>query len=257
MDTRQLLLCSPVTALAYTSQRLCTIRQNRRFKLCKKSRPNCLMLRFRLTSCATAGILAPKSWLRSAKRDFYTIGAIKTNRLVTIVGGKLQLGQLAAAALLAGLNADLVTVGKRQFFVSSFRVTIEGIGEVVVLLSYPREAFGKPSALRAFLCTDCSLSITEILDHYVVRWNIEVFFRNAKQKLSFDKYQIRSSTGIKRFWLLMSLAHFICCVGTDETLSFEEGFSYFQKQIQRERIEYVYRCGYAHLPLDDVLALVA
>ena len=191
------------------------------------------------------------------QKGFYTIGAIKTNRLVTVDGDKLQLGQLASAALLAGLNADLVTVGKRQFFVFSFRVTIEGIGEVVVLLSYPREAFGKQSALRAFLCTDCSLSITEILVHYVVRWNIEVFFRSAKQKLAFDKYQIRSSTGIKRFWLLMSLAHFICCVGTDETLSFEEGFSYFQKQIQRERIEYVYRCGYAHLPLGDVLALVA
>ena len=123
------------------------------------------------------------------QKGFHTIGAIKTNRLVTLEGDKLQLGQLAAAALLAGLNANLVTVGKRQFFIYSFQVVIEGIGEVVILLSYPRETLGEPSTLRAFVCTDTSLSIVEILDHYVVRWNIEVFFRNAKQKLAFDKYQ--------------------------------------------------------------------
>ena len=86
---------------------------------------------------------------------------------------------------------------------------------------------------------------------------IEVFFRNAKQKLAFDKYQIRSSTGIQRFWLIMSLAHFICCMGTDQTLSFEDGYAYFQTQLLRERVEFIYRCGYARLPLEDVLALVA
>lgn len=191
------------------------------------------------------------------QKGFHTIGAIKTNRLVTLEGDKLQIGQLADAALLAGLNADLVTVGKRQFFVYSFQVEIEEIGEAVILLSYPRETLGKASTLRAFVCTDTSLSITEILDYYVVRWDIEVFFRNAKQKLAFDKYQIRSSVGIKRFWLIMSLAHFLCCVGTGKRLSFEEGYAHFQSELLRERTEFIYRCGYAHIPLEDVLSLVA
>ncbi len=34
-----------------------------------------------------------------------------------------------------------------------------------------------------------------------LRWSTEVFFRQAKQKLALDKYQIRASTGIRRFWL--------------------------------------------------------
>lgn len=191
------------------------------------------------------------------QKGFHTIGAIKTNRLIALEGDKLQIGQLASALHLAGLNADLVTVGKRKFFVYSCIVEIEGIGKAVVLLSYPREAFGNPSALRAFVCTDCSLSIMEILNHYVVRWNIEVFFRSAKQKLAFDKYQIRSSTGIKRFWLIMSLAHFLCCVGTGQVLSFEDGYAHFQNQLLRERAEFIYRCGYARIPLEDVLSLVA
>ena len=190
-------------------------------------------------------------------KGFYTVGAIKTNRVVEIEGSRLQIGQLASALQMAGLNADLVTVGKREFFVYLCRVSIEEIGEAIVLLSYPREAFGKPSALRAFVCTENSLSLTEILAHYVIRWNIEVFFRDSKQKLAFDKYQIRSSTGIKRFWLIMSLAHFLCCVGADKTMSFEEGYTYFNKELNKERIEYIYRCGYARLPLEDVLALAA
>ena len=204
------------------------------------------------------------SWYTCAKivsafrdKGFHTIGAIKTNRIVEIEEVKLQIGQLATALQLAGLNADLVTVGKKQFYVYSCKVQIEGIGDALVLLSYPWEAFGNPSALRAFVSTDRSLSIKEALDSYVVRWNIEVFFRHVKQKLAFDKYQIRSSVGIKRFWLLMSLAHFLCCVGTGKVLSFEDGYTHFQQEVLRERVEFIYRCGYAHLPWEDVLVLVA
>ena len=204
------------------------------------------------------------SWYTCAKivtafreKRFYTIGAIKTNRIIDLDGDKLQIGQLSSALLLAGMNADLVTVGKRQFYVFSCKVHIEDIGQAIILLSYPRGALGEQSTLRAFICTNLSLSSREILDVYVVRWNIEVFFRQAKQKLAIDKYQIRSSRGIKRFWLIMSLAHFICCVGSGQALPFEDGYSHFQRELTRERAEYIYRCGYARLPLEDVLALIA
>ena len=134
---------------------------------------------------------------------------------------------------------------------------MNGIEKAAILISYPRNAFGVPSALRAFISTDFTLSTNAILHFYLERWNIEIFFRQAKQKLAFDKYQIRSSQGIKRFWLLMSLAHFICCTGSGKMLSFEDGFSFFQNAIYRERVEYIYRCGIAHLPLEDVLASLA
>jgi len=50
-----------------------------------------------------------------------------------------------------------------------------------------------------------------ILDLYVVRWEIEVYFRDCKMKLAVDKYQIRSANGIKHFWLIASLAYMIAC----------------------------------------------
>lgn len=88
---------------------------------------------------------------------------------------------------------------------------MNGIENAVVLLSYPAKSFGKEKALRAFISTNAALSDEEILDLYVVRWEIEVYFRDCKMKLAVDKYQIRSANGIKHFWLIASLAYMIAC----------------------------------------------
>ena len=70
---------------------------------------------------------------------------------------------------------------------------LNGIENAVVLLSYPEKAFGDPKALRAFSSTNAALSTQEILSWYVCRWPIEVFFRQCKEKLALDGYQIRSA----------------------------------------------------------------
>lgn len=93
---------------------------------------------------------------------------------------------------------------------------LNGSENAVVLLSYPEKVFGNPKALRAFLSTNASLSTGEILSYYVCRWSIEGFFRQCKDKLALDNYQIRSAQGIRCYWLLISLAHYICVVGTGE-----------------------------------------
>jgi len=80
------------------------------------------------------------------------------------------------------------------------------------MISYPEKAFGKPGALRAFLCTDTRLDTSEILRYYRNRWDIEVFFKQQKNVFGFDGYQIRSAKGIERFWLILSLAVFYCVV---------------------------------------------
>ena len=127
----------------------------------------------------------------------------------------------------------------------------------VVLISYPKEAFGLPRTLRAFICTDASLPTQVILDCYLVRWSIEVFFRQAKQKLALDQYQIRSSLGIRRFWVLMSSAYLISCIGTGQSLPFQDGFLAMQRIVATERISFIYHCGVSHVPLEHVLAFAA
>ena len=84
-----------------------------------------------------------------------------------------------------------------------------------------------------------SLSTQEILDSYAKRWSIELFFRQSKQKLGLDKYQIRSSQGIQRYWLIMSLTHYLCCMFKGKYCTFEEGYFYLQKQLKGSNIEIV------------------
>lgn len=128
-------------------------------------------------------------------------------------------------------------------FVYRYEGNLNGIENAVVLLSYPEKAFGNPKALRAFISTNVALSTQEILSWYVCRWPIEVFFRQCKEKLALDGYQIRSAQGIKRYWLLMSLAHFMCAVGTGRFCSFETGYHEICDTIQLEKYRYLFQCA--------------
>ena len=76
---------------------------------------------------------------------------------------------------------------------------------------------------------------------------------------AFDRYQIRSSKGIRRYWLLMSLVHLIACTGCGEAMSFEDGYAYIYSHIhiQEERLRFIYQCGARHVLFEEVLALVA
>ena len=190
-------------------------------------------------------------------KGFYCIGAIKTNRVIYPKGIKQSIAQFAQLIQKTDSNVSLVTVGKRNYYVYRYEGNLNDLEDAVVLISYPKDAFGKPCALRAFLCTNASLSAQEIMDLYLNRWEIEVFFRQSKQKLAFDKYQIRSTRGIRRFWILMTLAYYLCCMGTGEPCCFHEGFALLRKAIVQEHVTFIYNCGVSHVPLSEVLACAA
>ena len=190
-------------------------------------------------------------------KGFYTTAALKTNRIIFPCGIRQQIGEFAKYLRKSDRNVRLVTVGSRQFYVYRYEGSLNGVDSAVVLLCYPKDSFQKTGALKAFLSTDCSLSTQQILDLYSRRWQIEVFFRRCKSQLAFDQYQIRSSQGIRRFWLLTSLAYFFCCSAPIALPSFDAGLAFFRNQISRERISFIYFAGLHHADLDDLLALAA
>ncbi len=120
-------------------------------------------------------------------KGFYTIGALKTNRVIFPVGIRQQIARFAQFIRKTDSNVNLLTVGKRQYYVFRYEGKRNDLENAVVLISYPKDAFGLPRALRAFICTDCALTTQEILDLYLERWSIEVFFRQAKQRLGSEK----------------------------------------------------------------------
>ena len=147
--------------------------------------------------------------------------------------------------LVSRSDFGLVTVKNQKYYVYRYEGKRNGLENAVVLLSYPEKAFGNPKALRAFLSTDVSLTANEILLYYICRWPIEIFFRQCKDKLALDRYQIRSAKGIQRYWLLMSLAHYICVMGTGKSCSFGNGYHQICDIIQQEKYRYLFECAKA------------
>jgi len=86
--------------------------------------------------------------------------------------------------------------------------TLNGIGQAVVLLSYPQNAFGQKQALRVFISSDNCLSDEQILTHYTLRWKIEVMFKLHKMYMGLKLFMVRSAKAIDRLLVIFSLTHF-------------------------------------------------
>ena len=113
-------------------------------------------------------------------------------------------------------------------------------------LLYPSEMKKKLSELAAELSVTHNgfdLVTVKKRKYYVCRWSIEIFFRQCKDKMALDGYQLRSAQGIKKYWLLMSLAHFMCIAGTGEFCSFETGYHKICGIVQLEKYRYLFQCA--------------
>ena len=55
-------------------------------------------------------------------------------------------------------GVSLVTVGGREFYVYRYEGELNDIPNAAVILSYPKDGFGNPKALRVFLSTNAGLS---------------------------------------------------------------------------------------------------
>jgi hypothetical protein len=175
------------------------------------------------------------------KKGFYTIGALKTNRVLYPHGIKKSVEELAETLKSKDAVSSFhsVTVKGRKYYVYRYEGNLNGIENAVILLTFPEGKLFQMDTLRAFLCTDASLSDAQILSLYVQRWEIEVFFRESKRRLAFDKYQIRSAKGIQRFWLIASLAHLLACCSSS-TFHFSEGYKIIASKIQEEQITFIF-----------------
>ena len=191
-----------------------------------------------------------------AEKGFHTIGALKTNRNLYPYGMQKKLCEFAAILAEKRSDFDLVTVKNQRYYVFRYEGKLNGIENAVILLTYPEKAFGNPKALRAFISTNVSLCTKEILDCYVERWSIEVFFRQCKNTLALDSYQIRSSKGIQRYWLLMSLAYFICCTGVQDNTSFTDGYHTICTIIRQEKIQYIFQYAKSGGSFDEFLKMI-
>ncbi len=103
------------------------------------------------------------------KKGFYTIGALKTNRILYPCGIKQKVSEFARHLRKTDAAVSLVTVGSWSYYVYRYEEKLNGIDNAAVLICYPKDAFHVHRTLWAFISTDVSLSTQEILDKYVER----------------------------------------------------------------------------------------
>jgi len=128
---------------------------------------------------------------------------LKSGRNIKIKGRYVAISEFAGT--LPRESFRRVQIGDRIYQVFSKAVDLKGVGQVRVLISYDNEEF---SGSPAYFATDqIRWEGTRILKTYSKRWNIETFFRDSKQNLGLEDYQLRDLRGIKRHWYLIFLAY--------------------------------------------------
>lgn len=155
------------------------------------------------------------------EKKCHLIGAMKTNRILYPNGVRTSASDYAS--ILTQDQFHLVTVKGREYYVHRYQGHLNKIKEAVVLLTYPRETFGVCTALKAFLCSDLSLSDEEVLEHYSHRWKIEVMFKQQKRYLGLKSFMIRSAKAIDRFLIILTLAWFWFTWQAGSVLPFSAG----------------------------------
>ena len=165
-------------------------------------------------------------WDKALQKRITLIGAMKTNRILFPDGHRQSAREYAA--ILPNDQYHLVTVGGHEYWVHRYEGALNGIDRAVVLLSYPKNAFGRHHALRVFICSDLSLSDEEILTHYTHRWKIEVMFKQQKMYMGLKTFMVRSAKAIDRLFIILPLTHFFFVALYDARLSLSAAIRCFR-----------------------------
>lgn len=121
-------------------------------------------------------------------------------------------------------------------------------------MSWPQKALWNKYALKCFISLDIELSTKQILNHYLKKWPIEIFFRETKQKLGFDKYQIHTVKGIKRYTYLLMLTYLYCELEVQsKSLGFSKGLSKCRNEVKQFEITWIYNQAKQGISLQTIL----
>lgn len=136
-------------------------------------------------------------------KGLHWVTRLKSDRNIKIKGRYVAISEFAGT--LPRESFRKVQIGDRIYQVFSKAVDLKGVGQTRILISYDNEEF---SGSPAYFATDqIRWEGTRILKTYAKRWNIETFFRDSKQNLGLEDYQLRDLRGIKRHWYLIFLAY--------------------------------------------------
>lgn len=134
-------------------------------------------------------------------RGVHLISAVKSNRKFKAAGHNLQVQQWTRILPQKAFGFVMVNATGYKVWSATGRLSSGHLVKLVMNRAIGRERW------RYLVSTDPSLMPQTIISHYLVRWEVENFYRVAKQSLGWGDYQMRDLFAIERHVQLMMVAH--------------------------------------------------
>jgi len=129
---------------------------------------------------------------------------LKSNRNLIIKNEKISLSEYIKAIPKISYH-QIITKGGKFYWVFTKVVHVCSLGKVRIVISYDNKALkGDPAVL---VTNRKEWEPVKIISTYELRWSIDAFYRDAKQHLGLEAYQLRKGKGIKRHWYFVFLAY--------------------------------------------------
>jgi SRSO17 transposase len=154
------------------------------------------------------------SWYFNAENASYIEGlgkdwvaGCKSNRLVLMPDGWVSISSYLQGVKKGEFQEVVIQTaeGEKRFWAYAKNVTMKGRQRVRLLASYDDEKMeGEP---KIIVTNVLSWDAKTILKTYLKRWRIDSFYREAKQDLGLEDYEVRKMRGVRRHWLMVFLAH--------------------------------------------------
>jgi hypothetical protein len=123
----------------------------------------------------------------------------KSNRVIKWRGVRMNVTELAES-LPAGSYRSL-RVGDDVYLVRGFRVWMNGVGRVRLVVSREEDGF------HFYVCNRLDWSVRRVVAAYRRRQSVEVYIRDVKQNLGLGEYQARRGRGAIIHWHLVYTAY--------------------------------------------------
>ena len=132
------------------------------------------------------------------------ISVLKSNRNLMIKNEKISVSEYIKRIPKSSYRQIKTNTG-RLYWVFTKVVHVCSLGKVRLVISYDNKSLkGDPTVLAT---NRKEWEPVKIISTYELRWSIDAFYRDAKQHLGLEAYQLRNAKGIKRHWYFVFLAY--------------------------------------------------
>lgn len=131
------------------------------------------------------------------------VSKLRRNRLINVGEGWVSLRDF-----LRSVNSwryKSISVGGIEYFIYEFEAEVKNLGRLKLVAVKKSKHARRVSAVIVTNLRDETAKL--ILQHFKVRWNIEVCIKNTKQVLGWNNCKVRGKNAIRRHWFILHLAH--------------------------------------------------